>query len=58
MSGEDGELGERRGTGIKQPTKAQLDAAKKKRGEYVSDPSASGGEVGEASAPGAAASDE
>lgn len=34
---EDSELGERRGTGIKQPTKAQLDAEKNKRGEYVTD---------------------
>lgn len=33
--GEDGELGDRRGTGIPQPTKAQLDAAKRKRGEHV-----------------------
>lgn len=35
--GEDGELGERRGTGIPQPTKEQLAAEKKKRGEYVTD---------------------
>lgn len=46
--GEDSELGERRGTGIKQPTKAQLDAERKKRGEHVSSPegTSGGGEVG------------
>lgn len=55
---EDSELGERRGTGIKQPTKAQLDAEKKKRGEYVSDKGGDNngeGGFGDAPAPGPSA---